>query len=397
MKYLLDYATTDRQRELVEAVIECGSATAAARKIRMDGSSARKVIRNLKARAALSGDAPDHDMKNVVPEPFIVGGVSTLYDDSGNPRMQWVKSKLAPEQYRQIQEEAMHAWASDLPKAVPINQAPGTDSDLLNLYVLTDYHLGMLSWPEETGEAWDIYIAEAMAQQWIERSVLMAPKSGRAVLLLLGDFLHWDGLEAVTPAHRHLLDADVRFQKLVRVAIRAIRLMISRLLEHHDTVTVIIVEGNHDPVSSIWLRESMQAVYSDESRLIVDTSPDPYYAVRHGDVGIYAHHGHIRKQTNIDSVFARKFRSMWGNTKYAYAHMGHLHNEKVRETNLMHITQHRTLAAKDAFASRGGWMSDREASVITYHKNYGRIGQAHLTPDMLGLPESAKLQHRSKS
>jgi hypothetical protein len=63
--------------------------------------------------------------------------------------------------------------------------------------------------------------------------------------------------------------------------------------------------------------------------------------------------------------------------------MGHLHHVDIKETNLMIIEQHRTLAAPDAYASRGGWMSGRDAQVITYHKEYGQVGRIIISPDMV--------------
>jgi hypothetical protein len=41
----------------------------------------------------------------------------------------------------------------------------------------------------------------------------------------------------------------------------------------------------------------------------------------------------------------------------------------------MVVEQHRTLAASDAYASRGGWMSGRDAQVITYHATHGEVGR----------------------
>jgi len=49
----------------------------------------------------------------------------------------------------------------------------------------------------------------------------------------------------------------------------------------------------------------------------------------------------------------------------------------------MHVEQHQTLAAPDAYASRGGWMSGRSAKLITYHKEFGEIGRSAITPEML--------------
>ena len=69
---------------------------------------------------------------------------------------------------------------------------------------------------------------------------------------------------------------------------------------------------------------------------------------------------------------------------HSYAHTGHLHHIKVDEANnLMVVEQHRTLAAKDAYASKGGWMAGRSATVITYHKDFGEVGRVTLTPEMV--------------
>jgi hypothetical protein len=44
--------------------------------------------------------------------------------------------------------------------------------------------------------------------------------------------------------------------------------------------------------------------------------------------------------------------------------------------------QHSTLAARDAYAARGGWMSERQATVITYHEKYGQVSRNTVVPEM---------------
>jgi hypothetical protein len=85
----------------------------------------------------------------------------------------------------------------------------------------------------------------------------------------------------------------------------------------------------------------------------------------------------------LDSVFVSKFREVFGRTKFSYGHTGHLHHKVVKETNLMILEQHPTLAEPDAYASRGGYMSQCNSSVITYHKDYGEVGRITISPDML--------------
>ena len=86
---------------------------------------------------------------------------------------------------------------------------------------------------------------------------------------------------------------------------------------------------------------------------------------------------------SLETVFIAKFREVFGRTKHSYAHTGHLHHNVLRETNTMQIEQHRTLAAPDSHASRGGWMSGRDAKVITYHAEHGEVGRIIVSADML--------------
>lgn len=364
---------------LIQALETCGSQKKAAQKL---GINPRTLERRLK-RLRMRGYSPQHDMTKVVPEGFTVKGVSTLYNRHGELTQQWVKSNQDAEQVAKMLEAAFAGLGDELPREKRVAAPKNTLSDLANCYILTDYHLGMLSWGEETGDDWDIQIAEDMLVAWFARAIEMAPAAETAIFAQLGDFLHWDGMDAVTPASKHVLDADTRFQKLVRVAIRATRRIIKMLLTKHKHVHILMAEGNHDPASSVWLREWMDDIYSDEPRVTVDTRPDPYYCYEHGLTSLFFHHGHKKRMAGIDETFAAKFREVFGRTKFSYAHMGHLHHIEVKESSLMVVEQHRTLAASDAYATRGGWLSGRDAQVITYHKSFGEVSRVRISSQMI--------------
>jgi hypothetical protein len=365
--------------QLLAAIKEHGSQSKAIEALGLNRRNFQRRMKALRAR----GYAPQFDQTHPVPEGQIVGGVSTLYGEDGKLKLQWVKSRADADQLRAMLNAAFEGMGDELPRAAKV-KAPKTSSpDLLNCFVITDYHLGMLAWPEETGQEWDLKIAEADLIRWFELAIDRSPQAGVAIFAQLGDLLHWDGLDAVTPEHKNLLDADTRFQKLVRTAIRVIRQVIAMLLAKHRQVHVIMAEGNHDPASSIWLREWLSAVFENEPRVTVDRSPDPYYCYEHGQTSLFFHHGHKRKPAEVDDVFAAKFREVFGRTKHSYAHMGHRHHVDVRETNLMLVEQHRTLAAHDAYASRGGWLAGRDAKVISYSKRHGEVGRVIISSEML--------------
>lgn len=316
------------------------------------------------------------------PDGYYVKGFTPLQRDGETP-LQWVKFERDRDQAKLEFEAFIKGATEKLPRERPVKAPRHGDDDLLNCYVITDYHLGMLSWREETGADWDLRIAEDMLVEWFKVAIACAPSAAVGVLAQLGDFLHWDGMDAVTPAHKNLLDADTRFQKLVRTAIKVLRRVIGMLLAKHERLIVVIAEGNHDPASSIWMREIFPVLYENEPRITVIRSPDPYYCIEHGDTSLFFHHGHKRRPKEVGEVFAAKFREIFGRTKHSYGHTGHLHHVDAKETCLMVIEQHRTLAAPDAFASRGGWLSGRDAQVITYHKRFGEVGRNRINSQMV--------------
>ena len=326
---------------------------------------------------------PEHGATFEMPAGHMVKGVSALVNPDGQEIVKWIKTSQDAEQRDAAMAAVVEAFKSDIPRAEPVAAPAHGNDDLLNQYTVTDLHFGMLAWREETGADYDLKIAEQLLLDWFAAAIRMSPDAATAVLCQLGDILHHDSHESVTPAHRNVLDADTRLQKMIRVAIRTMRRIVQMLLEKHDRVHVIMADANHDPAGGAWLREMFAAFYEDEPRMTVDTSPSTYNVFEHGETSLFYHHGHKRKAATVDAVFAGKFRETYGRTRFSYAHLGHLHSDELKSTNLMKVERHETLAAPDAYAANGGWLSGRSAKVITYSKRFGEVGRITLTPEMV--------------
>jgi len=381
---LMPFVTSQNQIDFLVAIKKNGTIGAAVKELGRNLRTSMRVLERLRNRRDISTVTLDSGREVIAPQPRYIKGTSELYDSqTGDQKLVWVKTDTDKAKLDEMLREAVSAMCEEVPRMPAIKSPKVSNNALLNCYVITDYHLGMLSWGEETGEDWDTSIAESLLVKWFEAAIASSPDAHVGVFAQLGDMMHFDGLDSVTPTGGHLLDADTRFQKVVRVAIRLMRRVIDMLLHKHKVVHVLMAEGNHDIASSVWLRELFAAMYEREKRIIVHREPDPYYCIEHGKTSLFFHHGHKRKPSNVDDVFVAKFREVFGRTKYSYAHMGHMHHVDIKETNLMVVEQHRTLAAKDAYASRGGWLSGREASVITYHQDYGYTGRVVITPEMV--------------
>ena len=380
---LLQFCNTERQRTIIYLCLEEGlSQRLAGVQLGCTRNAVKNVIQAVKENAASRGYSPDHDWHNPVPDGHKIKGVSTFYDENGNAVRQWVKSQTDEQRQFEILVERLEASLINAPKFKSLPAPKSSNSDLLTLLTITDFHLGMYAYEAETGDDWDVKIAETVFLNAINDMIKASPKSGTGMLCQLGDFLHWDGILSVTPQSGHILDADTRYGKLVEMAMSVMAEAVALMLKKFDKVVVISAEGNHDISGSIWLRKHIKHLFSNEPRLDVIDNDFPYYAHLHGKTMLGFHHGHKMKLASLHKLFASepRFRSMWGKAEFAYLHTGHYHHERVIEDGGAIAEMHPTLSGRDAYAARGGWVSARGAKCITYDKIQGEVSRITVRP-----------------
>jgi hypothetical protein len=374
---------TPRQREVLEAINFHGSAKAASIALGLNIGVASDTYKKVNRKAAQAGYAPQHDFTRPVPEGFVAKGVSTYYNAEGKPSGQWVKASLSHQALVEAMRETVDGFKDQIDPASVIIAPAASEEHLCNLYTFTDYHLGMLAWHQEGGADWDVSKAERTIIAALIQMVTQSPNAHTAVLNIQGDFLHTDGKTPVTPASKHVLDADSRFPKIRRAAIRIIRSLMAICLQRHQEVYLIIAEGNHDEESAGWLADLFAVHYEEEPRVTVNDSVLPFYVFEWGNTMLGVHHGHKVKNESLPLLFAAQFPQQWGRTTRREIHCGHRHHRDEKEYNGVTVVQHPTLAARDAYAARGGWIADRAAWAITYHKKYGAVGRVMITTEML--------------
>lgn len=376
---------SERQLEYIDATEKHGSMRAAAIALGINASTINRSMESLRKKAAVQGFAPEANMTRPVSEVHDAKRVSTYYDKDGKVRGQWVIATLNEQRAQAFREAAYAAMAEDLPRLGATAPPAMTDAVLCNVYTMTDCHMGMLAWHKEGGHDWDIAIAERVLTGCFEHMVNASPLARVGVVAQLGDFLHSDGLLPMTPTAGNILDQDGRFAKIVAVSIRVLRRMVDFALARHEKVIVLMAEGNHDPASSIWLRAMFRALYENEPRVEVINSHKPYYVYQHGNTMLAWHHGHLSKKESLPLVFAAEYPKLWGETTKRYCHTGHMHHTDEKEHAGMSVHQHPTLAARDAYASRHGWIAERQVTSITYHAEFGQVARNTVTPEMLTM------------
>lgn len=373
MASLRDFATA-RECEFLDAIEKHGSERKAAEALGVNRGTVSSAIRRVRYKAAKRGFSPEHDMQHVVPEGYKVRGTSTLYDEFGKPRLQWVKSDLDAEKQAELMRQALEVMAQEVRGLSPKVIAPHRVlADLLAVYPFGDPHVGLHVWGKECGEDFDLEIGRKLTFGAVDRLIASAPAAETAILLLLGDVFHMDDQTNQTPAHRHQLDVDSRYVKVLQVGIETYRHAVLRALQKHKKVYVKAIPGNHDP-HAIWvLAFTLAAYFANEPRVEVDLGPSKFWFFRFGSVLIGATHGDTVKHEKLGSIMAADRPQDWGATKFRYWYTGHVHSKNVTEVPGVVCESFRTLAAQDAYASGHGYRAGRDMLCIVHHKDFGEI------------------------
>lgn len=380
---------TPRQWEMLDAVNTHGGYRAAGRALKTSYQNIQRAHDVVKRRAAARGFSPEHGLTHIVPDGFRLRGSSIYYDATGAIRGQWVKSEPDKSRFDLVVKEAINAAVEEIKRIPTIRPPRHTNDSLLAVYPVGDHHMGMFSWREETGADYDLRISEALLVHAANHLLASNPPAEKALIIFLGDFLHYDSFEAETPTNHNRLDADSRFPKMVRSAVHTMRYMIEEAAKKHNAVHVIVEIGNHDLSSSIWVMELLSNLYRDNPRIAVDVSPSHFHYFQFGQCLIGTHHGHGVRLDRLPIIMATEKSIEWGNTKHRYWYTGHVHHRSASDTiqrakdfNGCSVESFRVLAPPDAWAAQKGYQPIRDMHSIILHKDYGEVSRNRVSPEM---------------
>jgi hypothetical protein len=311
------------------------------------------------------------------PRGYHIKGASTLKNAEGKVIQQWVKTVQDPEGDRMV---ALFEELKKLPEGyadahVPTVAPSHLNEDLLCVIPMGDPHLGLHCWGDETGSNYDISIAEKVHVDAIRKLISVVPSAKQALIVSLGDLLHCDSNSSRTSRSGAQLDVDTRWQKVMRVGVRMMRAMIDISLTKFDTVRVICEVGNHDDLSSIMMAMMLDAFYSKDHRVVVDTSPAPFHYFRFGKNLIGTTHGAETKPEQLPMIMAADRPEDWGATEHRRWLCGHVHHESVREFPGVTAEWFRTLAPRDAWANAKGYRAGRDMRCDVLHREHGFVSR----------------------
>lgn len=244
-----------------------------------------------------------------------------------------------------------------------------------------DLHLAQLSWGKETGEDYDMKIAE---ERYINAVTDLANRVKQynieKIILPTGnDFFDVDNTVNET-IHGTVQDVDSRWQKAFHES-RKILVSVIDMLTTIAPVEVPIISGNHDFQRSYYLGEVLEAWYHNNKQVTINNSPMARKYVHYGNNLIGFTHGNEEKISDLPLIMAREQAKIWGQTKFQEWHIGHTHKKKKLDYlagdtfNGVSVKVLASLTSPDAWHYRKGYVKGiRAAESFLWHYINGLVG-----------------------
>ncbi|MGN6147082.1 hypothetical protein [Rhizobium sp.] len=288
-----------------------------------------------------------------------VFGESAFVDPEGRIIGKWIKTKEGELSFESIASILKDTFSQLEARARPITPPTQTTSNMLAVYPLIDWHIGLMAWAKETGDNYDLKIAQETIMSKMRAIIEATPPAEEAVVLGIGDMLHFDGYDPVTPRSKHQLDTDSRYPKVLATACDMVEETIELVAARHSKVTARILPGNHDPVSSVALALALGRVFRNTEHVTIDDDQSYNWWFRRGKVFLGGSHGDKTKMKDLPLVMAVDRPDDWAASTYRRIFTGHIHHERTIEEGGVIVTSMRSPVAKDAYHSFNRWRSGR--------------------------------------
>ena len=204
-----------------------------------------------------------------------------------------------------------------------------------------------------------------------------------ALLVGLGDFMHYDGTLPITQRGGNVLDNEGRYRKMIRVALRCWRTMVTQALNLFEEVHVIVASGNHDEFSMAFLSEALAAHYADNPRVHVDTTPGRFHYHRYGANLVGVTHGDKAKPAQLPGIMAVDRPGDWAGASHRTWWTGHVHSQRDIPYAGVNVETFGILPPGDAWSHGMGYRSRREMKAIVLNESGGEYARYTITPEDL--------------
>jgi hypothetical protein len=291
--------------------------------------------------------------------------------DLGHVKQNWRVSlelaRILPKPHQEALDAIYERIRQHSPSVPAIHRARPKTPHLLEVD-LFDVHFGKLAWRAETGEDYDLKIAERIYRDAVEDLCSYAAgfEIDQIVLPVGQDLLHIDNLNNTTTAGTPQ-DVDGRLAKIVEVAEMSV-IWAAEYLAKIAPLKVIWLPGNHDRLSSYMLVRTLAAWFRNSPGVEVDASPNVRKYHHYGVNLIGYTHGDRERPASLPLIMATEQPKAWSESLYREFHIGHRHiSKRVQSTAVdthdgVAVRTLQSLSGRDAWHHASGYVGGRRAA-----------------------------------
>ncbi|HEY6021074.1 MAG TPA: hypothetical protein VIY48_14550, partial [Candidatus Paceibacterota bacterium] len=276
-----------------------------------------------------------------------------------------------------------------IPKVPKINY-PKNKEGMLYEISLPDIHFGRLTWHEESGEDYDVKIADAAVNKVLDELLGYTRLYPIAEILLpIGnDFFNFDNKAGTTTGGTPQQN-DTRWQKTYKLGRLLATMMIEKCMQIAPT-TCLIVKGNHDEQLNFCMGDALEVRFNGNPNVTIDNSPKGRKYKLFGKNLIGFAHGYWERLSDLSNLMPVESPEWWAVSTYREFHTGDKHHIKEYQSDfrlkaeelhgvLVRIIPSITVA--DGWTIDKGFVGSRRAAQsFLYHPTEGLKGMFTACP-----------------
>lgn len=236
-------------------------------------------------------------------------------------------------------------------------------------FAIYDLHIGKFADPDETGEAYDLEIADNLLRSTVKKALdRLYPYRNQIEKFLFpigNDWGHVDNLTHGTTKNMHALDTVAHLMKIVRKHKELLIWTIETLTEIAP-IELVTVPGNHDHVQTLYMAEIIDAWFRNDERVTVDLSLFPRKYRRWNNVLLGYAHGQREKRNDLPLLMVREAEHLLSGATWREFRVGHKHFRKEDEHVGFRVKQMSSLSAQDRWHAEEGYRPIRSAEMIVW-------------------------------
>ena len=242
---------------------------------------------------------------------------------------------------------------------------------------IADVHFGKRS----ADGAWTLEHAvadfHATVDALIARVTALGIQVERVMFPVGNDALHVDSLSGATTKGT-LVETSISPKQAAQAALDAYIYAIERLADLAP-VDAVVIPGNHDALSGYTLGLAVWARFHNDKRVTVDKSDAPRKYYQHGQTLIGMAHGDSIKAAMLPTLMATEAKDKWSACSHYEWLLGHFHRamtmyQPITSDKGVTVRVLPALCPADTWHTMRGFLADRAAEALLYHREHGPAG-----------------------